>query len=85
MDCKQYAEIVREWKEEEMEEYERMLERQSVHELDNWEESVKLFQRQVLFSKKKFSGGYSVTKFRDCRIRANLWSGQRKRQGSEQC
>ena len=59
-----------------------------IEQIDEWEESVKLFQRQTIFSRQELRRltpaarrmrnniGRSI-------IRGNLWSGQRKRQGVE--
>ena len=76
MDSKEHAEMVQKLKGLELAEYEEELKSERI----DWEEDARLFQRQMLFSKKKFADKHILCRNQLYRVRANLWSGQRKRQ-----
>jgi len=82
-DSKKLTKREQEFKSLELTEYKEELKKESVADLIDWEESVRLYQRQMLFSKKKFANKHIFCRNHLRRVRANLWSGQRKRQGVE--
>jgi len=75
--CREYAEMMQELKGLELAEYEEEL---RIERID-WEENKRFYQTQILFSKKKFADKHIFCRNHFRRPRANLWSGQRKRQG----
>ena len=79
MYCREYAEMMQELKGLELAEYEEELRSERI----DWEENKRFYQTQMLFSKKKFSDKHIFCRNQLHRTRANLWSGQRKRQGVE--
>ena len=77
MYCREYAEMMQELKGLELAEYEEELRSERI----DWKEYARFFQWQILLSKKKSTNRCSMYRNQIRKARANLWSGQRKRQG----